>query len=63
MRRQRPPRFEAERDVFGDGEIGKQRGLLIDHGDAEGVRLHRVVMFHHDALQCAACRNRAPPRP
>ena len=28
-------RFEAQRDVFGDGEIGEQRGLLVNAGDAE----------------------------
>ena len=36
-RRHTLPRFERERDVFGDGEMGKERGLLVDRGDAQRV--------------------------
>ena len=42
--------FEAEGDVFGDGEIGKERGLLVDDGDAEVVRLDRVVALDRGSL-------------
>src|SRR6202041_1983513 len=41
--------FDAEGDVFGDGEIGKERGLLINGRDAEGVGLRWVVMLDYAA--------------
>jgi hypothetical protein len=33
-----PARFEAQADVFRDGKVGKERGLLVDAGDAELMR-------------------------
>jgi hypothetical protein len=40
-----PPRaaaLEPQADVLGDGEVGEQRRLLVDDGDAELARLGRV---------------------
>ncbi len=34
----------ADGDVLGDGEVGEQRQILIDHLDAAGSGLHRVEM-------------------
>src|SRR5439155_20879415 len=42
-----PPRAApliAHRDVLGDGEIRKERGLLIDRGDPEPPRDRRRVL-------------------
>ncbi len=50
----RGPEMAPDRDVFGDGEIGEQRQVLIDHLNAAGGRLHRIEMrvfatLDHDA--------------
>jgi len=37
-------RLEREGDVFGDGEVREERGLLIDGGDAESARDGRGVV-------------------
>ncbi len=39
----RPGRFQADRDVLGDGQVGKQRRLLVDRRDPEGFGQDRVV--------------------
>ena len=36
--------FERERDVLGDGQVGKERGLLIDRRDAERAGERRAVV-------------------
>ena len=43
-RRQDASGLEAERDVLRDGQLGKQRGLLVDGGDAERARQARRVV-------------------
>src|SRR5213075_3205549 len=37
-------RFQAEGDVLGDGQIGEERRLLVNDGDAAGAGARRVVV-------------------
>ena len=38
--------LERQRDVFGDGEVGEQRGLLVDGRDPQGPRDCRRHVGH-----------------
>ena len=54
--------FEPQRDVLRDGQIGKERGLLIDAGDAERVRRAGVRCATRLAVDVDACRRPADAR-
>jgi hypothetical protein len=42
--------FEADGDVFGHGQVGKQGRLLVDGSNAETARGDGVVVFNPPAL-------------
>ena len=68
IRLQRAERVVAHDDVLRDAEVGEQRRLLVDHGDAgvarvvRGVEVDRLAVDEHLARVAAGRRRRAPSR-
>ena len=50
--------FERQSDVLGHCEIGEERGLLIDHGNAERFSGMRVVVVERNAVEMNGSRIR-----
>ena len=51
-----PPVSSVERDVLGDRQVGKQRRLLVDGGDAERARQRRRHVRHVTSRHRQAAR-------
>jgi hypothetical protein len=43
--------FQSQANVFGDGQVGKKRRLLVDAGDPQTVSIERGQMAHRHAGQ------------
>ena len=52
----RAPTFEGERDVLGHGQIGEERGLLVDGRDAERARERGRHLGHPPAVHVQRAR-------
>ena len=46
----RPARLQPERDVLGDGQVGKERRLLVDRGDPQAPRRTGSLVLDRLAL-------------
>ena len=55
-RRHAPAALERQRDVLGDGQVGEQRRLLVDRGDAERARRRRRHVRDRRRRRSRACR-------